>query len=168
MSKNPSTSSLLDEELPSLDLSFEWVKGVLYDQKRSVDSLDTKATTLFSVATVIIGIAIGFGLFELHQELTARTLWGSITLVAYIGVVICTILATKVRSYETLDNPETIREWYWDMSPKQFKLEILSHLEDSFKYNDEKLKEKAQAVRCLIPLIGAEVIFLLLTFSVSS
>jgi hypothetical protein len=51
---------------PSLDLAFEWVKDVLNDQSRTADALETKATTLFSVATLILSIGIAAGILSSH------------------------------------------------------------------------------------------------------
>ena len=54
MDKEVTEQSKVEEHLPpSLDLAFDWVKGVLIDQSHAADALETKATTLFSVATVI-------------------------------------------------------------------------------------------------------------------
>ena len=47
-----------DKPPPSLDLAFDWVKGIFDDQSRTADALDTKAATFFSIATVVLGVGV--------------------------------------------------------------------------------------------------------------
>jgi hypothetical protein len=145
---------------PSLDLSFEWVKNVLNEQSRAADALESKATTLFSVATVILGLVISAGVLSLHNTINLPAIiFGALTLISYGWAIGFSIAGIRLLRYETLDNPVTIREWYWDMQPSQFKTELLTHMEDSFSKNELKLKSKAKAIRWLIFAMSAEVMF---------
>ena len=45
-------------QIPSLDLAFEWVKGVLYDQANIAENYNGRIATFFSIATLIIGIIV--------------------------------------------------------------------------------------------------------------
>jgi len=144
----------------SLDLAFNWVKDVLINQSHMADILDGKATTLFSVATVILGIAISAGVLSAKEVHLGSIIFGGLALVSYGWVIAFTFGAIKLRRYETLDNPIEIRKWYWDMSPVKFKTELLSHLEDSYTNNERNLAGKANATRWLIVATAAEVLCL--------
>ena len=58
-----------------------------------------------------------------------------------------------------------ITEWYWDMNPTQFKVELLSHLEDAYTHNQSKLSEKARVVKGVIVATTFEVISLILALA---
>ena len=51
--------------LPSLDLSFEWLKDTLENQVDDMRYLYGKSVTIFSVASAIIGFAVPFSLTQL-------------------------------------------------------------------------------------------------------
>ena len=152
---------------PSLDLSFDWVKNVLIEQSRDADALETKATTLFSVATVILGIGISAGVLSTqgsHVNLPS-IIFGGLTLISYGFVIGFAIAAIQLRRYETLNNPIEIRKWFWDMEPTQFKIELLAHLEDSYTNNEATLADKAKETRWLVVATAAEVIFLVMALA---
>lgn len=152
-------------QMPSLDLAFEWVKDVLDKQSHSADILDTKGTTLFTVASLILGIGISAGILALKETNVFVYILGGLSLIGYGFVAAFTFLAWSLREFRTLDNPIIIREWYWDMEPKQFKIELLSHLEDSYTHNQDKLNEKSKAIRGIIVATTFEVISLVLALA---
>jgi hypothetical protein len=154
---------------PALDLAFDWVKNVLAEQGHAADALDSKATTLFSVATIILGLGVSAGILSLKSLDLASLIFGGFVLSSYGFVIGYTFAAIKLRRFETLDNPIEIRKWYWDMEPSQFKIELLTHLEGSYSRNEAVLIEKAKAIRYLIVATASEVLFLvaLLAFGLS-
>lgn len=152
---------------PSLDLAFEWEKNVLNDQSRSADALETKATTLFSVATVILGLGISVGVLRLHGIKLESIIFGALSLASYGFVIGFAFAAMRLRRYETLDNPIVIREWYWDMKPPKFKTELLAHMEDAYVKNEISLSSKAKATRYLIAATAAEVMLMVISLTLS-
>lgn len=154
-----------DTNPPSLDLSFEWVKGVLDKQCKTADILDTKGTNLFMVASLVLGIGISAGVLILKESNILPYIMGGLSLIGYVFVAIFTFRTWSLRDYQTLDNPITIREWYWDMQPTQFKIELLSHLEDAYSHNQKRLSEKATAVAVVIAATAFEVISLILALA---
>ena len=149
------------EPPPSLDLAFEWVKGVLTSQSNAADSLETKAMNLFTLATAILGLGVSAGVLSSPNNIPlASILLGAASLMAYGFVIGYAFAAIRLRKFETLDNPIILRERYWDMNPVNFKMELLSHLEDSYQRNETKLNEKARATRWLIAATAAQVLFL--------
>ena len=87
-------------------------------------------------------------------------IFGGLTLISYGWVIGFAFAAIRLRRYETLANPIVIRKWYWDMKPSQFKIELLTHLEDSYYSNEKTLSDKASATRRLVAATAAEVMFL--------
>ena len=144
--------------MPSLDLAFDWVKGVLYDQSRAADALDTKAATFFSIATLVLGVGISLSFVQSESVPAAALAFSVLAMTLYLVLVVFAVKALGVKGYDTLDNPETIREFYWAVEPTQFKTELLVHMEDAFKRNDCVLRTKANAVRTLPYLAGAQVL----------
>ncbi|HEX9896428.1 MAG TPA: hypothetical protein VGA85_02035 [Dehalococcoidales bacterium] len=151
------------EATPSIDLAFDWVKDVLDTQISLVDSLDNKAMTLFGVATAILGIGASLGQNILNPKAILPFACGAIAFIAYIFVIGFTISALAVRGFDTLKNPIIMREYYWDLSPVQFKIQLLAHLEDAYTSNKEKVDKKGLAVRNLVPAMAFEVVFLVLS-----
>lgn len=149
----------------SLELSFEWVKGVLDKQSNTADILDTKATNLFMVASLILGIGISAGMLVLEESNILPLILGGLSLIGYVFVALFTFRAWSLRDYQTLDNPITIREWYWDMQPTQFKIELLSHLEDAYARNQSKLGEKAFSLKIVIVATAFEVVSLIVALA---
>jgi len=151
----------------SLDLAFNWVKDVLINQSHAADILEAKATALFSVATIILSIGISAGVLVTNGVKIGSIVFGVLALVSYGWVVGCAIAAMRLRRYETLDNPIEIRKWFWDMKPAQFKIELLTHLENSYSNNDKSLSDKTNATRWLVAATATEVIFLVISLAFS-
>ncbi len=151
------------KQIPSLDLSFEWVKDVLDKQSHESNALDAKGNTLFTVASLILlGIGISAGILDVKEPNILSYILGGLSLISYVAAATFTFVNWSLREFKTLDNPITIREWYWDMEPKQFKMELLSHLEDAYTHNQTELNKKSQAIRVIIGATAFEVIFLVL------
>ncbi len=155
------------EPPPSLDLAFDWVKNVLNSQCEASDILESKATTLFSMSTAVLGIGVSAGILAFEDVGFVTYFFGALALASYGWVFGYSISAIQPRKFEKLDNPITIRERYWDMTPSQFKVELLSHIEDSYLKNDLNLRKKANAIRWLVVATAAEVFFLVLSLAFS-
>lgn len=149
-------------DAPSLDLAFEWQKGILRDQAQASEALDSKAVAFFSVATVVLGLAATFGFKTPSAAGTVATLFGGLGFMAYAVAMGGAISALSLRRFETLDNPVMMREWYWDMAPSQFKMELLTHLEDAYSKNNEQLRSKAGKVKIATYAVALEVGFVVL------
>ena len=146
--------------IPSLDLSFDWVKDVLVKQSHVADTLDTKGTNLFSVATLVLGVGISAGVI-INPEVSALTITtGVLALISYFWVAVFAFNVWRLRSFDMLDNPIIIREEFWDLEPQKFKEQILSHLEDAYADNESELEKKTEAVRNLLASTILEVMFL--------
>ena len=149
--------------MPSLDLAFDWVKGVLYDQSRAADALDTKAATFFSIATLVLGVGISLSFVQSESVPAAALAFSVLAMTLYLALVVFAVKALGVRGYDTLDNPETIREFYWAVEPTQFKTELLVHMEEAYKRNETSLAAKDNAVTVLPYLAGPQALSIVLS-----
>jgi len=152
------------KDYPSLNLAYDWVKGVLEKQSHTSDALDTKTATLFSVGTAIFSLGLGIPLTT--PDLSFSTMLSSpfawVVIISYICIAVFAFIALWVRRYVDLDNPIVIRESFWALPELQFKLELLSHLEDAFEDNELILVRKASMTRLIIPAVAIEALFLVL------
>ena len=162
MDDNKTISPL--KNYPSLNLAYDWVKGVLGKQSHTADALDTKTATLFGVGTAIFSLGLGIPLtnpdLSFSKMLSSPLAW--VVIISYACVAVFAFIALWVRRYMDLDNPITIREYYWSLDEQQFKLELLSHLEDAFQDNEILLVRKASMTRLIIPAVAIEALFLVL------
>jgi len=86
------------QRVPSIDLAFEWVKGVLNDQSHTGDVLDTKGTNLFSVATLVLGIGISAGILAVGKVELVSFIFGGLSLISYGWVIGFTFEAWRLRN----------------------------------------------------------------------
>lgn len=152
---------------PSIDLAFDWVKGVLYHQKQLAKEYNAKLSVLFSVATAILGIGLPFGA-KITED--AFSPWSSsfiailVAMVAYFIIAILAIIGFWMRDYRVLDDPVIIREEFWALSPWKFKEQILVHLEDAYRSNDATLKWKFWPTQIIVGILLIETLALVLAF----
>lgn len=149
---------------PSLDLAFDWVRGVLERQSSTADALDAKTATIFSIGTAIFGLGLGIPLsileISFNELFTQPLAW--IVSITYVIIALSAIYSLWVRRYEQMDNPVIIREDFWNLPPSQFKTELLSHLEDAYEHNEAILLRKAWTTRLIVPAVAFEALFLVL------
>ena len=152
---------------PSIDESFDWVKGILYDQRQLAEEYNGKLSMLLSVATGLLGIGLPLG-----AKITEHAFepWSGsfiailVAMVVYFLIAILAIVGFWMRNYNTLDNPVTIREEFWQLEPWKFKEQILGHLEDAYKSNERSLRWRIWPTQGIILLLPLETLALTLAF----
>jgi hypothetical protein len=157
---------------PSLDLAFDWLKDVLVDQEKTSETYNNRVMLLFSAATAILGIGIPLGLgqdFHLLKSPLSQEGWLLVvSIIAYGICSITTIVGVWPRKFLKLDNPITIREEFWDLSPEDYKTQILTHTEDAYTNNNIQLKWKTRAIYSLIFWLTIETICLVLSLALTA
>lgn len=129
------------ESVPSLDASFEWLKDVLQRQQAEAAALDNKTIALFTISAAIIGLGLGIplGTSGLPIKDFLSSIFGWLSLITFIAIAIMAVIALWCLEYVTLDDPQAIREYYWELTNFQFKLNMLLHTEDFHKKNHRNL-----------------------------
>ncbi len=135
------------------------VKDTLENQVDDMRYLYGKSVTIFSVASAIIGFAVPFSLTQLKLAVNG---WFFVSLVLYGLLAIIAVFSLLPQSITTLRNPITIREEYWDMENVQFKMEILTHMEDAFTENKTKIKIKTYVLLAMTTIMALDVVSIIL------
>ena len=152
---------------PSLDLSYDLVKGIPYQQRKLAENYSAKLITLFSVATGVLGIGVPFGANILEDAVKP---WSNsyiaifVAMAIYIVIAFITIVGFWLRNYYVTDDPVIIREDFWELTPWKFKKKILEEVEKAYKSNEHTLKWKTVPIRFILVLLSAETVSLVLAF----
>lgn len=151
---------------PSLDLAFDWVKGVLYDQKEVTRELFTRLAALFSIATLVLGVGLPVMLSQLSAafkpDWSAQFILAVVAVVMYCFVSIVAAIGFWPRLYTTLDDPATIKKSFLHLSPWKFKQQILIHVEKAYVSNEKSLRWRQMAMKAIIILVPIETMALAL------
>jgi hypothetical protein len=152
---------------PSLDLSFDWVKDILYHQTKLAEEYNAKLVTLLSVATGVVGIGVPFGVKIVEGAFKP---WSSsfiailVAIVTYVLIAILAAVGFWMRNYHLQDNPVVIREDFWKLAPWKFKEQILVHVEEAYKLNNHALRWRVLPTQAVIVLLPVETLSLALAF----
>ncbi|MGR3295466.1 MAG: hypothetical protein ACUZ8A_04495 [Candidatus Bathyanammoxibius sp.] len=145
---------------PSLRISYEHVKDVLSQQKQTIREYQARALTIMATATAVAGIGIPLGL---GAESRGTIFWGLsagdllvVPVVVYAIIVFFAYKTYSLRRVWTVNNPVTVREYYWKLSEQEFLRNILVHLERKFKVNQEIMEEKQKFMKPLVALLITE------------
>jgi hypothetical protein len=144
---------------PSLCLSFDWLKDVLENQIQDARFLTDREISVFTIASAIIGFAIPLALTELKISVN---LWFYTSVGFYGLLVLLLIYSLFQKQMDDLKNPVIIRESYWDMKPEEFKMELLTYMEDAYADNKKVINLKRRVLNAIIGLTGVEVVSLIL------
>lgn len=140
---------------PSLDLVFDWVKDVLCDQVNDARHLLGRQTTIFSVATGILGFAIPLIL----TQLKVNYLYLLPIAIIYLLLSLATIFSLIPIEIDDLRNPIMLRqEDFWGFEQLNFKMEILTHMEDAYTDNRHKIVFRGRCILASLLLLFLEVV----------
>jgi hypothetical protein len=164
--KSFSAAEIKTEEIPGLDLSYELLKDTLSKQYAESHSLDNKAISIFTISAAIIGLGlvIPLGTSFLPIKDFLCSVFGWLSLGCFITTSVSAVTALWCREYITLDNPQIIREEYWELPSHKFKIEMLLHIEDYHPQNQHNLMIKGKAIMLMVPAAALQAIFLVLLF----
>lgn len=147
------------KKYPSMDIFYEWGRTAPEQLSRVADALDTKIISVFIAAAIIVGVMAAM----------AREIQFDKTLTPFIIALICfaTILIKSLWSFRlywfyVADNPRVLREDYWIREPEEARQKYWEYVEEDFDNNYKAVKSKGQTLQWTIPLLGAEVISLII------
>lgn len=148
-----------NQKPPSLDLAFDWVRDVLENQIDDARRLIERETIIFSVATGILGFAIPLALTQ--SKVTINGYFVA-SIAAYALLSLITIISLIPINLWDLKNPIIIREEYWDAQESEFKMEILTHMEDAYTHNRKGIVLRSYAILATVSLTFLELVFIAL------
>jgi hypothetical protein len=147
------------EKYPSLHLAYEQVKNVLPDQIQTASVLETKASTLFAIATAMIGIVLPIGLNRITSDKYWLVILTVIPISLYLYAWWLFRAVYSLKSFAELGDPKTIEDYLND-SPDEFMKEAIRETKKAYEHNEGILEKKREMVRCLLPIVITEMMTL--------
>ena len=148
-----------DNEFPSRDLTFEWGRIAPNELGNIADAIDTKLLGVFAAASVIIGVTTA-----LVQDIDFgySGILFAIPFVAYTLILVASLWGLWPRQFPGPSSPKMLREHYWKLEPDKARAHYWVHKEK--QYNDiyPKVRFKGRLLSYAVPLLGVEVVFLIL------
>lgn len=136
----------------TLDLIFDVVKSEPERQLATVDSLDTKAFALFSVASVLIGLT-AFAT-RISQWLLVATLG------AYLIAAGLCVFAVRIRKWHMNRSSALLYEEFWDSPPDAIKHAMVARIAADYPANTKMLKWKSAGIRWALRFVALETLLL--------
>jgi hypothetical protein len=139
------------------DFILEWTRAGADRSRNDMDTLDDKATKVFSASGVVIGLA-GLASFD-----TSQPSWQVATpliaaLVAFAAVAALTIEQLKPQKYRGYEHAQHLWELYGDFPVDTVKNKLVTEMPEVFEQNDGAVQKKAQRLRRLLYAASAEIL----------
>jgi hypothetical protein len=131
-----------------VDFIFDQGRSAADRQLRDLDSLDSKATQLFSAATVIVGLA-GFS-----GQVDAGLLTAAV--IVYVLVALAALYALWLVKIRVTDSPQQLLVRYWTEPLPETKYAMVTDMAEGFDENERSLGRKRRGVLCALALTGIE------------
>ena len=131
-----------------VDFIFEQGRTAADRQLRDLDSLDAKATQVFSAATVIVGLA-GFSGRANAGILTAAVL-------VYVLASAAALYALWLVRFRVTDSPQQLLLRYWTEPLLDTKYAMVTDMAEGFNDNERSLGRKRRGVLWALALTGVE------------
>ena len=131
-----------------VDFIFDQGRTATDRQLRDLDSLDAKATQIFSAATVIVGLA-GFS-----GQANAVIL--TVAVLIYVLVSIAAVYALWLVKFRVTDSPQQLLSRYWTEPLLETKYAMVSDMAAGFIENEQSLGRKRRGVLYALALTGLE------------
>ena len=149
----------VDEEFPSRDLAFEWGRTAPGELSKVADAIDTKLLGVFAAASVIIGVTTA-----LVQDINIGYpgIPFAVSFAAYALILVVSLWGLWPRQFPGPSSPKMLREYYWKLEPDKARVHYLGHKEKQYNDMYPKVRLKGRLLSCAVPLLGVEVIFLIL------
>jgi len=125
-----------DDDLPSLEVVGDEVRGALEAQERRAESLDTKAGLLLGIAGLLAGVTFRSGVSVGPAVVAALCLDGV--------VAVLSLLAFRIRSYPVI-KPARLRDYIVDAADDT-RLSVLDTRVTMFEETENELSSKARLV----------------------
>ena len=140
-----------------LNLGFDHVRGALDRQVRTAAGIDQKATGVFSVGTLIFGIALPLSFAGADNVDLATLIAAGLGTVAYVAALAFALSCLRLRYFDTMEDPSAIKQYYLVLSGEEFKKNILEHMPAAHENNDRQIQAKADAFKRLVLATAIEV-----------
>lgn len=155
------------EEKPGLELAYERIKDVLWQQAQTADHLDTKAAAFWAASTAVIGIGLSVAFTQSKPITLCQTVFSALAGFTYALNTTFFFLENFPSRMELLNHPAKLRQHFWLLDRNRFIEEISTHIENAHAENDRKLQRKAAWTIAVVATVPAEVVFVVLAILLS-
>lgn len=135
---------------------FDWVRGVLYDQRTTATRYIERIVTLFSFATAIVGL--GLPLLSSQGEIPQSLLIAAI--VAYACTAVAVLYGLFPRGFNTADTPSETESLFKKYGPQKFGRELLEEIKTAYECNEPKLKQLAWTMTAIAALVTLDTVLI--------
>lgn len=146
---------------PSLDIVYQEVKERLDLQLRQVDTLDAKAGTVLSVASLVMTIAAGLQAGVVRDDLNGWPLVLVLSgLLLYFFTMVIAFRGYWLRNFRRDPEPGPLRDLYLFQSPDFTKRRVTANRIQSFQVNSQLIESKVWNIKVAIMLLAIQTITL--------
>ena len=144
-----------------------WAIGIDAPNKlrREADALDARTMATFAAASVIIGVVAAL---QNNIVVEWEAIPFAIALGAYVLVFGLSIYSLYVRKFAGPDNPETLREDYWNLPVEEAEKYLWEYTENAYSTNNAHVQRKGRALLIMVPALFVEVGALLVWLAISA
>jgi len=140
----------------TLELVYSNVKEQLNIQFQSIDSLNTKASTVIGFVGVIIGISL-----NLYSHGNSYLFGSCMTL--FLLSIFFSFSAYKTENYRRDPEPRKLTEKYLTGDSKEVKKQLIDNFIQSYKTNKNKIEKKGRYINYSLILLFVGLILLTLS-----
>ena len=160
--KPDNTSEFVPEDYPTLEISYDYLKGVLAQQGQILNSLGTKASFIWAAATAVAGIVGPVGILEKEAGVFIKgdLLPLALAITSYIIATALTGYVVYPRRFRDVVDPEKIFKQFLSLSESRFQVDMITHIRKASSHNMKTLGVFGWAVRCLMLTVAAELVLL--------
>jgi len=149
---------------PSRKMMYEWGKDAPQMLAKDAEAIDSKIMTVFVASSIIISVVIALeGQIEANAKLIPLFAAG----LSFLVIVIRCLISIRAQLIYTGDDPRILREDYWVLEENEAMTEYWEHVEKDFAQNLEVVESKSNTLRLIVPLLGLEVISLIVWITIN-
>jgi len=146
------------KKYPSMNIFYEWGRTAPEQLSKVADALDTKIIGIFATACLIISVTAALAK---QICLNVSSIPFAVALVCFAIILIRSLLVLRGRRFFVANDPHILKEDYWVLQPNEAREEYWNYIEQNFDVNYSLVHVKGQVLQWIVPLLGVEVISLI-------
>jgi len=147
-------------------LAYEEATKLMASQAEWLKAIETKVTTVFTLASVVITVAPTIQ--KVQPVGVTQVVWGAAVLAYVLAVVQCA-RAYNIKSYKSDPDPlHMLIAEHLTLSEDQFRIVRLREIAVAYKHNRDIITELAGHLQWALRWVGVEVAFIAITLLLGS
>lgn len=160
---NDTTAEPPEVNKETLKLLVEQTSETPAEQVKLAASFDAKIVQIAAAGGILIGLTAA------SVPENSDVPWWLILLAVfpYLAIVISTVYCLWVRKFQVADDPKTLWETLWDVSPDDARHAIIERLADGYETNEAHLQSKRVALTVALVGLALEVVLVATALAVA-